>query len=251
MIKVKKDLTGMTFGRLTVLRQAEDHIYPNGKRIAKWLCECSCSEHNLISVMANNLKSGCVKSCGCLRKEIVAEYNQENKKKYNEYNYDNEYGIGYCSNTGNQFYFDWEDFDTIKEYCWNEHIKTNGYHSLETFDEMNKKNVSMMHILDCKGYDHVNRNPLDNRRKNLRKATQKENTRNKSKQKNNISGITGVGYMKKLDKWRARITVDDKSIYLGLFENKEDAICTRLKAEKEYFGEFAPQQHLFTEYGID
>ena len=41
MVKVKKDLTGMVFGRLTVLQQAEDYIAPNGRHSTQWLCECS------------------------------------------------------------------------------------------------------------------------------------------------------------------------------------------------------------------
>lgn len=39
--------------------------------------------------------------------------------------------------------------------------------------------------------------------------------------------------------------------YNKRFDNKEDAIRARLQAEKEYFGEFAPQRHLFEEHGIN
>ena len=59
----------------------------------------------------------------------------------------------------------------------------------------------------------------------------------------------GVGWYKRYDKWRAYIKVD-KNITLGYFENKDDAIRTRLKAEQKYFGEFAPQKHLYEQYGI-
>lgn len=38
---------------------------------------------------------------------------------------------------------------------------------------------------------------------------------------------------------------------LSRFVNKEDAIRARLRAERQYFGEFAPQRHLFEEYGIE
>ena len=44
------------------------------------------------------------------------------------------------------------------------------------------------------------------------------------------------------------IFVDGKNILLGRSSNKEDAITKRLKAEKKYFKEFAPQKHLFEDY---
>lgn len=57
MVKVKEDLTGRTFGRLTVIRQAEDYVNPNtGDKKAQWLCECSCEEHKQIIVQGDKLK---------------------------------------------------------------------------------------------------------------------------------------------------------------------------------------------------
>lgn len=250
MVKVKENLTGQKFGRLTVIEQAEDYINPQGKHHAQWLCECSCEEHNRIIVSAGNLKSKKIQSCGCIRRELTIKFNKETKKRYNKYDLSREYGIGWTSNTNKEFYFDLEDYCKIKDYYWNEHIKTNGYHALETYDVNTNKIVSMATILNLKGYDHKNRNPLDNRKENLRYATQHENTMNKSIQTNNTSGIIGVGWVKKLQKWRARITYNGESIYLGVFDNKEDAIKARLNAEKEYFGEFAPQKHLFEKYNI-
>lgn len=49
----------------------------------------------------------------------------------------------------------------------------------------------------------------------------------------------------------AQITVNYKNKRLGVYQNKKDAIRARLKSEIEYFGEFAPQRHLFKEYGIE
>lgn len=63
--------------------------------------------------------------------------------------------------------------------------------------------------------------------------------------------LPGVMWSKCCNKWVAQITVNYKNIHLGTFEDKEDAIKRRLKAEKEYFKEYAPQQHLFEKYGID
>ena len=76
MVKVREDLTGKTFGRLTVLCQAEDIVTPQGVYEAAWLCECNCSEHTQIVVRRNNLKSGHTQSCGCLQKENANKSNK-------------------------------------------------------------------------------------------------------------------------------------------------------------------------------
>ena len=75
--------------------------------------------------------------------------------------------------------------------------------------------------------DHIDRNKLNNRIDNLRDVTQQENCKNKSKDKRNTSGITGVHWHKALGKWRAQGRVDNKRIHLGYFTDKLDAIAAR------------------------
>lgn len=244
MVKVKQDLTGRTFGRLKVLEQIEDHVKPNGTHEAKWKCECSCAEHNIVEVLGSSLKSGATQSCGCLHIEKL--------KRYNEYDYSKEYGVGYCSNTGTEFYFDWEDFEKIKNYCWSEYVSENGYHSLRTHAPKTHRVIKFCQlIVDYDLAEHNDRNPLNNRKSNLRPATVQENCRNRTLSIKNNSGFVGVHFEKTRNKWVASITIDYKQIKLGRFVNKEDAIKTRLRAELKYFGlDFAPQRHLFEEYGI-
>ena len=67
---------------------------------------------------------------------------------------------------------------------------------------------------------------------------------------NNSSGITGVSWHKQKSKWRARIVVNGIEMLLGMYDKFEDAVKARLKAEQKYFGEFAPQQHLYEQYNI-
>jgi hypothetical protein len=240
---------GVSESRWTVLERAEDRHYKNGTTDRCWLCECSCEEHNQKIVPEKSLKRGDSKSCGCLGKERIAEVGHKNKKS-NIYDLSGEYGIGYCSNTNTPFYFDLEDYDKIKDYCWYEHEPVKGYHTVMAYDKTNKKVVKLWYVLGYKGCDHVDRNPMNCRKGNLREATQQENMRNISLQKNNASGITGVSIHKQTGKWRARVMIDYKEIGLGLFENKDDAIKARLQAEAKYYGAFAPQRHLFEKYGI-
>ena len=171
--------------------------------------------------------------------------------KRNKYDLSNEHGIGWTSNTNKEFYFDLDDYEKIKDYCWSENSnKKSGYHFVEAWDNITQKVVRMHWVIIGKNYDHIDRNPFNNKKSNLRLATRQENNRNCSISTNNTSGITGITWYSRKNKWIAYIGVDYKRIHLGYFENKEDAIKARLKAEKEHFREFAPQKHLFEEYGI-
>ena len=60
-----KDLTGQTFGLLTVLYRCEDKIYGNGRIRPQWMCKCSCGECK--KVPGDQLRSGHTQSCGHLR----------------------------------------------------------------------------------------------------------------------------------------------------------------------------------------
>jgi len=85
--------------------------------------------------------------------------------------------------------------------------------------------------------DHIYHDTLDNRKSELRIATKQQNQINRRISPQNKSGVTGVRYNK--NKWEANITLNGKTLYLGSFINKEDAIKTRKEAEEKYFGEFA------------
>lgn len=61
------DLSGRTFGRLTVVRQ--DGFTRNGRtgRLRAWLCTCACGGSKRVST--SDLRKGSVRSCGCLLDE--------------------------------------------------------------------------------------------------------------------------------------------------------------------------------------
>lgn len=257
MVKVKEDLTGMTFGRLTVIKQVEDYVEPlSGKHHAQWLCQCSCEAHSLVVVQGSRLKkNNGTRSCGCLRREGLIQNNQATKKKYNTFekrcDENGEYYVGWTTNTNKEFYFDTEDYNKVKEYAWRETTTNNGkYHGLAARDKNTNNTILMSWLIKGKYYDHADRNPLNNRRYNLRKYTYSQNSQNRTIGSNNTSGIIGVRYRKDSQKWRATIKLNYKVKSLGTFVNKVDAIKARLYAEKELFGEFSPQKHLFEQYGI-
>lgn len=82
--------------------------------------------------------------------------------------------------------------------------------------------------------DHINGDRGDNRIVNLRAVTRLENHRNKKKPKNNTSGVIGVSFRKRDQKWKAQIMVKGKHLHLGCFANKADAIAARKAAEVKY-----------------
>jgi len=82
--------------------------------------------------------------------------------------------------------------------------------------------------------DHINHRPLDNRIANLRCTTQAENSRNSSLSKRNKTGHTGVSWHKRGKKWQAYVTFKGVRHYLGLFDDKQEAIKARQKKNEEY-----------------
>ena len=71
-----EDLTGCTFGRLTVVCQDKENSNKHGTR---WWCHCSCHDEEenppLKSILASHLKSEKIQSCGCLHNELMSGEN--------------------------------------------------------------------------------------------------------------------------------------------------------------------------------
>lgn len=242
------DLTGKHFDRLTVIKRVDDYVSPKGYKEPQWLCKCDCGNESEIIATGKNLRRGRIKSCGCLKRESSSKTH----KKYNSYDLSGEYGIGYTLK-GEEFYFDLEDYDLIKDYCWfkdkDDYIIANS-----------NKTCSMIRlhrlVTNCPDNlmpDHINGRQTrnDNRKSNLRVCTNQENSMNAGISQKNTSGIVGVSWDKARNKWSAYICYNSKNIHLGRHNNFEDAIKARLVAEDKYFGEFSPQKHLFKQYGVE
>lgn len=235
MARKIESLVGRKFGKLTVLERAEDYIVPKTKQHQFcWLCQCECGNQKV--VRGSTLKNGKTTSCGCVHKEVVKKIGIKNKKT-NNYDLSGEYGIGYTHN-GREFYFDLEDYDLIKDYSWS--MDKAGY--VIGSPSKNRKQIHL-HVLvmnpDSKqDVDHINHNPSDNRKINLRNVTRSQNQMNVGLSRNNKSGITGVHFDSTNEKWVAQIGIDRKRKNLGKFDNFDDAVKARREAEKKYFGEY-------------
>lgn len=82
--------------------------------------------------------------------------------------------------------------------------------------------------------DHINGDRSDNRLANLRLTDKSGNQRNASMRKDNTSGHVGVTFSVQWNRWCARINVNGKRVFLGWFDEFEDAVTARKSAELKY-----------------
>lgn len=116
-----------------------------------------------------------------------------------------------------------EDFTALNKHKWCAMHRRGLYYAVRGIpcsDNNRRQRTELMHrvILDAKtgqAVDHANGDGLDNRRANIRFATHSQNIINRRMQCNNTSGYRGVGWQKQERKWRARIQVEGKVIFLG------------------------------------
>ena len=87
--------------------------------------------------------------------------------------------------------------------------------------------------------DHRDGNGLNNRKSNLRLATRSQNQWNKTAYKTNTSGYKGVTWDIQKGKWRVKIAVNRRQIFLGLFDDLTEAGAAYAEAALKYHGDFA------------
>jgi len=143
---------------------------------------------------------------------------------------------------------DKRDLDKVKRFSWYAAIGNRGKYYARAYirKEVGKYSSIYMHRLlvgvktgDKVQVDHRNSNTLDNRRCNLRRASNAQNSMNRKKQAGFTSRFKGVAWEKECCCWRAQIMVNKKAIYLGRFNSEADAARCYNKKAKEIFGEYA------------
>lgn len=215
----KIDMLHREFNRLKVIefdRQEGNRRY--------WKCQCKCG--NIVSVDGNKLRNGHTKSCGCLREET-----RHKQRKENEYSIVDGY-VKVKLNDNTHMLCDIEDWERLKIHHW--HLNSVGYAVSGTSD---KSLLFHKEVTGTKSeiIDHINRKKLDNRKINLRIADKRINTINRELQPNNTTGHKGVYCDKRYGTWNARVTVLGKTIHLGTYKTKEEAIKARIEGEEKYY----------------
>jgi hypothetical protein len=134
------------------------------------------------------------------------------------------------------------DHDLVSSYSWHTHGTAPLLYARTALPTVNGKQPRrlMHHVITGLRYvDHTNGNGLDNRRSNLRPATQSQNSRNRGKTRANKSGFKGVCWYPTTRKWVAAIRHNYKLVSLGYFFTPEEAARAYDAAALELHGEFA------------
>lgn len=132
-----------------------------------------------------------------------------------------------------------EDFELLCNHKW--HIVTKGYAASRIDNHIIRMHRLILGLSYNDGFqvDHINHNPLDNRKCNLRVCTDLQNCANRRRRRDNVSGYKGVRWNVPAKKWQARIQCEGRSYHLGIFNKIEEAVNAYNTKAHELFGEFA------------
>lgn len=136
------------------------------------------------------------------------------------------------------------DVPLVGQYNWHAHGNRHWVYAYRNVKRGNKVTKIMLHRIimrapDGMMVDHADGDGLNNRRSNLRLATNSENQRNRRPCPASSSNLKGVTWHAGVSKWQAQIKLNGRSKYLGLFATQEAAHAAYSQAASELFGDFA------------
>lgn len=144
---------------------------------------------------------------------------------------------------GKETCIDFEDWSAVIPYRWraSKGRKTWYARTVVTRPDGKQKVIYLHRLLLSTSFniDHRDRNGLNNRRYNLRPASQYQNARNCDKRAHNTSGFKGVSFHKLSGKWQAVITFFRKQRHLGLFKTRKAASSAYDAASLVFHKEFS------------
>jgi hypothetical protein len=137
---------------------------------------------------------------------------------------------------GEEVYVDDMDYELLKDYVWYSH---KGYCTCYLFKRNEGSHIKMHRLImgNPKGkiVDHIDNNPLNNQRSNLRLVNSSQNAQNRRKNKKgeSTSIYKGVGFSKKMNCWISNLIVNYKKYFLGYFKSEIAAAYAYNKKAKE------------------
>lgn len=244
------DLTGQRFGRLRVVEYAG-----SSKQRVVWKCVCDCGSivYKTTTQLRYSRKLLCDKCWGKIKDPEMILQNRDSPeilatlKKYtkifqrneNVYEFHEDYVL-----INDKIIIDKDDFNLIDSFSNKITINSSGYAVMKYFG----KDLFLHRIILGLPVDfnnntkeigeHKDGNRLNNRKNNLRICIKENNAKNCALYKNNTSGVKGVSWLPRLNKYQVSINVNKKNIYLGVYSDINEATKIRKEAEEKYFGEF-------------
>jgi len=198
------DLKGQSFGRLMAIKM----VARSKRGDVMWECVCDCG--NTVVINGFYLRNGDTKSCGCIN------HGMSNSPEYETWGQ----MLGRCNNKNNEHYPNYGGRGITVCEQW--------YKFDNFFKDMGNRpslNYSIDRIDNDKGYF----------KSNCRWGTATEQARNQRLDKRNKTGMPGVYYRSRYDKYEVSIMANRKRFYVGYFNLLEDAIKAREQAELKYW----------------
>lgn len=146
---------------------------------------------------------------------------------------------------GKVTWVDQADYEMLSQFQWHAQRRRQAFYAVISANQRTRLMHRFLLLPDPEqDVDHVNGDGLDNRRRNLRVCTTRENQRNAHKPRGGTSWHKGVSWHKRGQRWQSQIQDCGKIYYLGWFRDEVDAALAYDLAALERFGEFAAPNFL-------
>lgn len=213
----RRDLTGMTFGYLTV-KELDTNYSGEG---SKWVCKCVCGKE--VSVFASNMKRRPSISCGCKKSETLSaqKSTKGGASKHPLWGCYNQM-MARCNNPKNGAYENYGARGIVVCERWAESF----WNFLEDMGDRPSKEHSIERKDNSLGYSPDN----------CIWETKSRQQFNRRMDKHNTTGRTGVYWRKDRQIWSVQIDVENETIRLGCYKDFELACFVREEAELKYYG---------------
>jgi len=178
-------------------------------------------------------------------------FHQPRKRGFNEYKIDGETTIIYITKKNGDTFeclIDTEDLDKVKNYRWHMHYhpecKNPCYVGATIYIDAKHEEIRLMHSIIMNVdrnvlVDHIDNDPLNNRKLNLRVIPKRSNTTNRNgANRNNKSGYRNVFWNTRENCWTVSIRHNHKTLSWN-FNDVDIAGTYAEKMRNKYYGEFA------------